>query len=79
MNEEERCDMKDAMTAPRTHAQQLSGSAVRLRGDAALLEAIQRLRQEADRLEALLQALPRALPLAADEALWSMAIRIGRG
>jgi hypothetical protein len=52
--------------------------AYRLNGDAALREAINRLRREASELEAFLDSLPRVLTPQADAGLWSLAQRVGR-
>lgn len=40
-----------------------------------LSDRVQRLRREADQLEALSRALPEELPRGADEALWELLIR----
>lgn len=42
----------------------------------ALRDRVAQLRREAERLDALLKALPEELPAAADAALWEIAIRI---
>lgn len=55
-------------------AQAQDMQASRLNAAAAIEEHIMRLRQRADGLEALLNALPRELPPKADEALWQLVI-----
>lgn len=47
----------------------------RMSARAILEQRIARLRSEAERLEALLRALPMELPPAADEALWDLVCR----
>ncbi len=54
-----------------------AGAAMRMTGVAVLREKAQRMRQQADQLDALADALPVKLPAAADEALWNLAIQIG--
>ena len=51
-------------------------SAGRLPAKQAIREHIERMRREADRLEALLGFIPDALSPQADEALWSLAISL---
>jgi hypothetical protein len=49
-------------------------AAARQSAKGVLRDRVDRLRREADRLEALCKALPEEMPPMADEALWDLAI-----
>lgn len=51
-----------------------SSAASRMSAYGAILDRIGRLRREADQLEALLDILPRVLPVGADEGLWKLVV-----
>ena len=67
-------DEKERTTDEVLQSPQSAGSGSRMTAEGAIIERIKRLRQEADHLEALLNVLPRTLPLDADEGLWKLVV-----